>query len=203
MRDPSNHDSCATRNTLFLRLQPESPAREIAWQEFHDRYAPMIAGFARKMGLHEQDLSDLIQDVLLGFFAASPKFCYDPSRGRFRSYLKTCTWHAAQSRFNESIRLDGRSLTSIDAGEVSVEQAWNDVWEAEKLQSALDLVRRQYLSHPDQTKTFQAFEMSVLGQKSSDEIARALGITHDSVYQAKSRITKAIRSALKEIEGDA
>jgi hypothetical protein len=35
----------ATRATLFLRLNTVNAERsEIAWQEFHDRYDPVIAG---------------------------------------------------------------------------------------------------------------------------------------------------------------
>src|SRR4051812_30562808 len=35
-----------TNPTLFLRINATDPGpREIAWEEFKDRYAPMIAGF--------------------------------------------------------------------------------------------------------------------------------------------------------------
>jgi RNA polymerase sigma-70 factor (ECF subfamily) len=198
MAPPEWHESHATRHTLFLRLRPDAPAREYAWREFHEIYAPIIAGFARKMGAREQDVADLVQDVLLGFFSASPKFAYDPARGRFRGYLKTCTWRAFQQRFGTRLRGDQRDLADIDAGELCVDQAWNDVWEGEKLQQALDCVREEYVSWPERAKTFQAFEMYVLLERPADEVAAELGMSVDSVHQAKSRISRAIRAAMEQ-----
>src|SRR5512145_1034866 len=80
-----------TRATLLLRLRPDSAGREVAWAEFHRIYAPIIAGFARKMGAKPQDREDLVQDVMTGLFSASEQFVYDPAKGRFRGFLKACT----------------------------------------------------------------------------------------------------------------
>ena len=51
----------ATNPTLFLRINATEPGpREIAWEQFRSRYAPMIAGFARNLGARPQDVDDLI-----------------------------------------------------------------------------------------------------------------------------------------------
>src|SRR4051812_29101208 len=74
----------ATNPTIFLRLkESDSAPREIAWNEFSARYAPVIGGFARRLGARPQDIDDVVQDVLMGFFVKSPTFVYDPSKGRF------------------------------------------------------------------------------------------------------------------------
>ncbi len=59
--------------------------------EFERRYAPIIVGFARNLGLTSQDVDDVLQEVMLAFFKVSPRFEYDPSKGRFRGYLKRIT----------------------------------------------------------------------------------------------------------------
>ncbi len=194
-------DSRATRATLFLRLRPDADGREMAWREFHDRYAPIIAGFARKMSVPEQDVSDLVQDVLAGFFAASPKFAYDPARGRFRGYLKTCVWHVFQKRLGERLRLGDRRVTEVDPADVGVEQVWNDVWESEKLQRAMEIVRERYAARPERAKTWQAFEMATLLDRPTDDVAAELAMPLDSVHQARTRVSKAIRAAMEEIDG--
>src|SRR5678816_333376 len=80
-------DSMLTNPTLLLRIQHVEPRpRELAWTEFRARYGPIIAGFARKLGAKPQDLDDVIQDVMLGFYAKAPTFVYDPAKGRFRGY---------------------------------------------------------------------------------------------------------------------
>ncbi|MGH7178184.1 MAG: sigma factor, partial [Tepidisphaeraceae bacterium] len=84
-----------TNPSIFLRLkQSDTAPREIAWAEFHKRYAPIITAFAQRLGARSQDVDDVVQDVLLGFYSKSPTFIYDPAKGRFRGYLKVCTYRA-------------------------------------------------------------------------------------------------------------
>jgi hypothetical protein len=91
----------------------------------------------------------------------SPTFVYDPGRSRFRSYLKTCTFHAARLRASRDAKFRGIPLEQVDGEALEVEQVWNDVWEQELLRRAVEQVRGEIGS----TKTFRAFEMYVmLGQ---------------------------------------
>jgi RNA polymerase sigma-70 factor (ECF subfamily) len=199
MMHPTVRDPKLTSQTLLLRLKADAPAREMAWREFYETYAQIIGGFARKMGARQQDIADVVQDVMLGFFSVSPEFTYDASRGRFRGYLKTCTWRVIQRRFGRAMRVAGRPLGEVDPSEVQVETAWNDVWEQEKLQRAVESVRQRYSARPDKAITFRAFEMYVMLERSPQEVAAELSISVDSVHQAKTRVSKAIRTAMESI----
>ena len=96
---PRGDSAYTTRASIFLRLQADgSLDRELGWQEFTEKYARVIAGFARNAGLRAQDADDVLQDVLLGFFRVSDQFDYDPERGRFRGYLKRVTLNAIRAR---------------------------------------------------------------------------------------------------------
>jgi RNA polymerase sigma factor (sigma-70 family) len=190
----------ATRATLLLRLRPESPARELAWEEFHRCYAPMIAGFARKMGAKPQDREDIVQDIMAGFFAASPKFTYDPAKGRFRGFLKACTFRALRRRIGQNAKFGGVPLDRLDPQAMEVEQAWTDVWEHERLHRALRELRQQYRADPTRARTYEAFEMFGLMEKPADLVAQRLSMSIDSVHQAKHRITAALRSKLSAME---
>jgi RNA polymerase sigma-70 factor, ECF subfamily len=198
--DVGGPDSCATREILLLRLKADAPAREVAWREFHDLYAPIIGSFARKMGARPQDVDDLVQEVLTGFFAVSPRFVYDPARGRFRGYLKTCTWNAFRKRLGAQVLVGGRPLEDVDPADLQVEAAWNDVWESEKLQRALAVVRERYTSRPDRVRTFRAFEMYTMLERPAEEVAADLGMSVESVHQSRTRITRALRAMLDEID---
>ena len=182
-----------TRATLLLRLRCDAPIREVAWREFYRVYSPMIVGFARKMGARPQDTADVLQDVMTGFFAVVPAFVYDPAKGRFRGYLKTCTWRIFQKRLGKELQCAGRSLESVDPGELQVEATWNDVWEREKLHRALKVVGDRYLAQPNKAKTFRAFEMHVLLEREAEVVARELGMSVDSVHKAKARVSRALR----------
>jgi RNA polymerase sigma factor (sigma-70 family) len=180
----------STNPTIFLRLRHADPApREMAWQEFHNRYAPIIAGFARRLGARPQDVDDVVQDVLLGFFAKAPTFIYDSAKGRFRSYLKVCTYRALQKRFGKEAKFAGRPLDEIDPEAVAVDQVWNDVWEREQLRRALEEVRQTM----GQTKTFLAFELYVVFDQPAQAVADKLGMHLNSVYRAKEQVTRLLQ----------
>jgi RNA polymerase sigma factor (sigma-70 family) len=194
-------EDLTTRPSIFVRLRHADTApREFAWTEFRQRYAPVIAGFARNLGARPQDVDDVIQDVLVGFFAKSPTFLYDPAKGRFRGYLKTCTWRALNKRLGKALKFKASPLEEVDPDSLDVEQAWNDVWEQEQLRTVLDETREQY-SHAN---TFRAFERYVILAKPAEEVARELGMHVNSVYRAKEQITEVLREkmqARKEEEG--
>jgi RNA polymerase sigma-70 factor (ECF subfamily) len=189
-----------TSATLLLQIRPESPVRELAWEEFHRRYAPIIAGFARKMGGKPQDREDVVQDVMAGFFAASPQFRYDPLKGRFRGFLKVCTFRAMRRRLGQNAKFAGVPLDQIDPEALEVDDAWNDVWEHEHLRRAMRELRDEYEATPQRLRTFRAFELFGLLEQPAPDVAKKLGISVDSVHQAKHRITEALRTKLRTLE---
>jgi RNA polymerase sigma-70 factor (ECF subfamily) len=192
-------DTLATRATIFLRLKSDdTAARELAWTDFRARYAPVIAGFARKLGVRPQDVDDVIQDVMLGFFAQSPTFVYDPSRGRFRGYLKVCTFRAMRRRFGKIVRLNRAPLDEVDPEHVQVEQAWNDVWEEQLLSRALDETRRQFVADGDEA-AFRAFELQVIKGMQVLDVARELGVSESTVYRAKTRVAASMKRRLADL----
>jgi len=186
-----------TNPSIFLRLnRSDASVRELAWNEFHQRYAAVIAGFARQIGIRASDVEDVVQDVLVGFYSRSPTFVYDPAKGRFRGYLKTCTFHAVQRRLGREATFRGLPLDQIDAQALEVEQVWNDVWEQEQLRSAVEKLRQEI----GVTKTFRAFELYVILDLPPQEVSRKLDMHIDNVYRAKESVTKMLREKLKAIE---
>jgi RNA polymerase sigma factor (sigma-70 family) len=198
---PDSSNSRSTRASLLLRLNASGNSQEIAWQEFYDQYGPIIGGFCRRMGASSEDVLDIVQQVMLGFFSISPTFHYDPHKGRFRAYLKTCTCRALQRHVKARKRI--RPLgAEIDAADPAVDAVWEDLWERERLHAALELVRRRYTAREDTARTFRAFEMCTLLELPVETVARELQMNPDSVYQAKTRVRKALKAALKASADD-
>jgi len=185
--------SYATHASLFARLGASQTAeRELAWGEFRSRYAPVIAAFATKCGASRQDIDDIIQDVLTSFLGVSGEFTYDPSKGRFRGYLKTCTVRAAIRRAGKNLRFRGTPLDEIPQAELAVEPIWNDIWEQQLVSEALRIVRDEC----QDSLAFRAFEQYVLLDRSAEIVAAELGTSVNNVHQAKTRITKQLREAV-------
>lgn len=188
----------ATSLTLLMRLKQDGAPREVAWADFRRRYAPIIAGFARNLGAADQDIDDLIQDVLTGFYSAQPTFMFDPDKGRFRGYLKTCVINLLARRHNKKLQLDGRPIEEIDPGDDSAERAWQASWEREQLHRAIEDVRKYYQDN----ETFQAFYRVTMAGDDPKAVATALDLSVDSVYQAKTRCTARLRSVLAQLEDE-
>jgi RNA polymerase sigma factor (sigma-70 family) len=188
-----------TNPSIFLRLKQSDPTpREFAWTEFHNRYAPIIAGFAHRLGARPQDLDDIVQDVLLGFFSTSPTFVYEPAKGRFRGYLKVCTYRALRSHVGKQAHFGGVPLDQLDPDAVAVEHVWRDIWEQELLARAVKELRAK-MGH---TKTFQAFEQYVGRNQPAQKVADSLGVHIMTVYQAKEQITRLLRETMQRFNDE-
>ena len=186
-----------TNPSIFLRLQQTDPApREMAWAEFHAQYAPMITAFAQRFGLPAHDVDDVVQDVMLGFFSKSPTFTYDPTKGRFRGYLKVCTHHAAQRKRQASHKTIASDPSRLD--DVAIDHLWEDVWEAELLRRTVQELRTEM----GNTKAFQAFEQHVMFERPADSVASSLQMHLNSVYRAKDQIVQILHQRLADRRHD-
>jgi RNA polymerase sigma-70 factor (ECF subfamily) len=189
----TQHINPNTNPTIFLRLRAtDEKPREVAWDEFAARYAPIISSFVFQLGGKAQDVDDVVQEVLLGFFLRSPTFVYDPSKGRFRSYLRVCTWRVLQQRLGKAARFNGAPLDQIDPQSVAIEQIWEDIWAQEMLRRALDEIRAEI----GDSRTFNAFEQFVIFEESAATIAQRLEMHVNSVYRAKDEVMRQLRSKL-------
>ena len=195
-------EDLSTRPSIFLRLkESEAAPRELAWRQFYERYSPVIRGYARRRGASKQQADEVVQDVVTGFFAAAPRFVYDPSRGRFRAYLRTCAAHAlnrlrgalppAQDVPVEQIQvIDGRD------GEL-----WDRLWQQQLLRRAMELVRDHY-TRKGKLETFLAFEQNVVLGRAAPDVAKELNLNVNSVHAAKSRVTQKLREVRDQLNDE-
>jgi RNA polymerase sigma factor (sigma-70 family) len=188
-----------TNPTLFLRLNGQGAIRELAWEEFHRAYAPIIAGFARKLGAPKAEVEDVVQEVMTGFYSTSPRFVYDPQRGRFRGFLKVCTLHAVAKRFGGQARFNQVPIEQVDPNWLTVDSAWSDIWEQEIFRRALEETKSQYSRNAATERTFQAFVEYVMREKTAEEVAQSLGLQIGSVHMAKIRVTRTLTKVVAEL----
>jgi len=193
-----------TPASIFLRLKQSDPApRELAWQQFYAQYAPVIANYARQKGATPQQADEIVQDVLTGFFAASPRFVYDPKRGRFRSYLKTCASRALMRIHGSQVAAQDVPTEDLEIVDDRDEALWQRLWQQDILRRAIEIVREHYARH-GKLETFLAFEQSAVHGVPAAEIAKALGMSVQSVHTAKNRVTeklREVRATLHDEEG--
>ena len=60
---------------------------DVGWIEFHRRYAPAIIAHARRSALTHEEAEDVVQNTMLKVATYLPKFEYDRTVCRFRTWL--------------------------------------------------------------------------------------------------------------------
>ena len=178
-----------------------------AWRAFHDRYGELIRGFARLRGVQPADCDDLVQDVMVSLSKVMQGgFVYDPSKGTFRSYLKTTVIHAIARRARQNRPATG--LEEYDApahsspggrsssahwNEGDGDEAWEQQWRQHHTRLAMKTIESEY-----NATDLEAFQRYALMQHDAAAVARDLRISVDSVYQAKSRILKRLSKLIAQ-----
>lgn len=191
-------DSRATRSSIFLRLRDDRPeVRELSWSEFQSRYAPLIVAFARDAGLGAQDAADVLQDVMLALFQVLPRFEYDPTKGRFRGYLKRVTLQALGQNVRRRAR-GGIAVGSMDAvSDDDDDESWYHHWVEHVYARAVEEARPHF-----EATTMEAFELFARRGVPAEEVARRLGMSVNGIHHAKSRVQKAVRAAVDRIRDE-
>jgi len=195
--DPAS-GTYATRVSMFIRLKDDRALeKEIAWEEFRARYAPVIIGYSRNAGLPAQDAEDILQDVMLGFFRLSADFHYDPSKGRFRGYLKQATLNAIRKRIRGGDKARSVPDELLDERATTAESHWENQWAERIMTRALDEARRRV-----DEQTYEAFDLYARRDVAAEEVAARLGISVNSVHQAKSRVMRVVKAVAERLRAD-
>ena len=196
---PSQPDasSCATSPTLVGRVQANE---ESAWQSLVELYGPLIWSWGCRSGLSGEDAADVMQEVFAAVAKAIRRF--DPvARGRFRGWLWTITRnkiHDHHRRFDS--QAEGRGGDTALREPAELPEKWNDDASDATRQEVRALYHRalQLIRSDFQPQTWQAFWLSVVEEKPTHEIARELGLSTNSVRQAKSRVLRRLRAELAD-----
>ena len=184
-----------THVSLLERLADETD--RAAWREFHDRYADLLRGFARRRGLQPADADEIVQDVLFALQKSLPGFTYDPEKGKFRSYLKTVALRTIFRNSGQNHRpaqlQQIEEATRVAALDEDVDAAWEAEWRDHHLRRAMRLITVDF-SERDRN----AFQLYAVEDQPVVAVAEALGMSTDAVYQVKSRILKRLSAIIAE-----
>jgi DNA-directed RNA polymerase specialized sigma24 family protein len=106
-----------------------------------------------------------------------------------------CVTNAVRSAIRKTASLP-RALPESDAIASEEQVDWDAAWKQSAIEEAVSRLRAQYHDNP----TFQAFEAVVLRGQPPEVVAGALGMSRDSVYQAKARLLAKMRVELESVE---
>ena len=189
-----------TNMDLLLQLKSdETVNREMGWGIFVDRYGPIICGFARNAGLPSSEADDIMQTVLFNFFRVADRFEYDPSKGRFRGYLKRITLNAIRQRYRKKQEgnLDTFGMEAAEDPRDDLAVAFDREWAEHLLSEAMTEARPKF-----EPKTWEAFEFYGRRGMSCEKTAQRLNMSQEAIRHAKSRVMKAVRQIVIRIRAE-
>ncbi len=188
-----------TSESLIVRVR--DPSNQPAWDQFEQLYRPVIFRIARAKGLQHSDALDLVQQVLMSVSAAIVRYEKQSEGMRFRNWLSRVTRNAI-------LKALSRGPRDPAAGGTQVMNWLNDVPADDATEALIDLeYRREVFARAAarvrtevQEETWQAFESTVLQDVPIEVAAKRFGISTGSIYAARSRIMRRLRTAVKDLE---
>lgn len=193
-----------TRQSLLSRLKDWND--QDSWRDFFELYWRLIYDVARKSGLSESDAQDVVQETIVAVARQMPEFRYDPTRGRFKSWLCQITRRRIADRLRKQYRepttsgddASEDSLESIpDPDLASMDTLWEQEWRQRLYHLALERVKRT--ARPDH---FQIFDLYVIQGWPVTQVAKALGVSLPLIYVTRHRIGHQLRQEIKRLRAE-
>ena len=194
-----------TKKSLLARVRAGD---EVSWREFYETYRPLTILCGRDCGLTYEENEELIQLVMCEIFQKDilakynidevPKdivFQYDPSRGRFRYFLKAIIRNQALKLYHK--RREHVNIEEIPepASDDKFDASWDGEWRRHIFTQAMLDLRNQV-----QSNTFAAFEMYAVQGRPVKEVADFLNMSVNSVYVAKNRCIESLKEIMENLE---
>lgn len=180
-----------TSPTLLERLrQPEERA---AWDRFVRLYTPLLCGCARRLGMQDSDVHDLVQDVFATLVQKLPEFRYDRDRS-FRGWLQA----VVRNRWLETRRRRAPVPLDAQAGPLADLPGPEDSGMFAETEYRRELVRRalELIAGDFQPATWRAWCEFVVAGRPAADVAKELGTSAHAVYLAKARVLRRLREEL-------
>ena len=170
-----------------------------AWQRLFDLYAGFVFSIARSKGLNDSDADDIVQTVFADLARNLPTFEYDRAKGRFRSYLTGLVNWRVMDRLKASKR--DAELKANFWEEAKAAGGDDDFSEREWQQAAMEEALRR-MKPSVSPEHYAAFVASAVEGQDTDVVTKLYGISRDSLYQIRKRLTVKLREKLAEVRAE-
>lgn len=196
--------------SLIDRVRMDKDDQE-SWHRFMDIYRPLVSYWCRRINIKSTDTDDVCQDVFTSVLMSINRFSKEKESDTFRGWLRTIT----RCRVIDYLRRKTHEVPAMRNIDIDAEVAPlaepEEISDAdnESRKASREVLRAAVKAVQDRSddNTWQAFIRTAVDDQNAPDVAKELGMTPDSVRQAKSRVTKRLRKELgplfDEIVGDA
>jgi RNA polymerase sigma-70 factor (ECF subfamily) len=190
----------STSLTLLQRLRDNEPE---AWRTMVQLYKPLIFHWCARGGVRGADAEDVVQEVFREAVPSLGRFRREREGDSFRAWLRGITRNMVLQHFRRANRQPQArggtdafvQLQEVAEGETPASDEEDPPSELEALRRrALELVRGQV-----EERTWQAFWLTAMEERSSMEVAASLGVSATAVRTAKSRVLRRLKDQFSEL----
>ena len=170
---------------------------EAAWSRLFDLYAGFIFSMARHKGLKPEDADDIVQVVFADLARNLPTFKYDREKGRFRSYLTGLVNWRVVDRLKASKRdaeLKANFWEEAKAAATDDDGFSEREWQTAAMEEALRRMKPSV-----SPEHYAAFVASAVEGQDTDVVTKLYGISRDSLYQIRKRLTAKLQENATEV----
>lgn len=197
---PSEVPSTTTHASVLsgMRQSKDEEHRRECQARFFKLYRPLLYVFFTRRGVSNHDAEDLASDLVMRLMTSMEKFHYDPSKGRFRSYLKT----VAKNALNKFWADKARHATADGGAALDQHESRDELLRRLEEQFDLDLLKeaeyrvRAKVSERD----WNIYVELTTKPTKPDELAERLGIKRHTVDVAKSRVLSRINREVRKLK---
>ena len=194
-----------TRRSLIERLRDLGD--QPSWREFFETYWKLIYGAAIRAGLSDQEAEDVVQETVIGVARKMESFRYDPAVCSFKGWLMHVTRCRIADQFRRrrpqnvplaAPRADTTAETTLNLHDPAadvLEGIWNEEWQKNLVDVAMDRVRRR--ANPEHYQIFHLHAVKGLGVR---DVAMLTGASLPKVYVTYHRIAKLVKAEVRRLE---
>lgn len=189
------HFNNETTRSSVLKAVAESE-NTAAWNRLFDLYAGFIFSIARHKGIKPEDADDIVQVVFADLARNLPTFKYDREKGRFRSYLTGLVNWRIIDRLKASKRDAELKAGFWEAAKAAGgdDEFSEREWQAAAMEEALRRMKPSV-----SPEHYAAFVASAVEGQDTDIVTKLYGMSRDSLYQIRKRLTVKLREKLAEV----
>ena len=199
-----------TRRTLLERLRDLDDQE--SWQEFFSTYWKLIYCATVKAGLSDAEAEDVVQETMIGVARRMPEFRYDPEVCSFKGWLMHVTRRRIidvhRKRQRQPQRLEtwpadtGNGEPGLHVPDLAAEEAfasiWDEEWERNLVDSAMDRVKRTV-----RPEHYQIFFLHSVKAMPARDIGKLMGVSAAKVYVVQHRVGHLVKRAAQALRHEA
>lgn len=187
-----------TNTSILAKL--ETFSAKTAWGSLVEHFERPMSRFARRSGLAENSIADVVQSALIAFADGYRQGKFDRARGRLSAWLygilkREIASARRAAALDRAMPLDSQVLDEASSPEVASDEIWQEEWRRAILERGFERVRQEV-----DASTWECFALQTFHGLSAHEVAARFDWPRTRVYNAKHRIIKRLRELTIELE---